>query len=106
MFYKNKVFVKLFIKKNTLKIKIKLTCLDKLFLKINFLFWFYKNIINSIYITLIKFNWSLIENKNNFVLQRNSKEIFFSKTWIVYIIIKSSIIFLIKNILFYYMLET
>ena len=33
-----------------MKNKLK-TYLDKLFLKINFLFWFYKNNANSIYVT-------------------------------------------------------
>ena len=49
------------------------TCLDKLFFKIIFLFWFYKKIVNLIYIMLIKFNSNLIKNENSFVITNKLK---------------------------------
>ena len=62
-----KVFLVFFIKikgfdKLFSKIKNK-KYLNKLFSKIIFEFWFYKNIINSIYIILIKFDLSLIKDE-------------------------------------------
>ena len=40
----------------------------KLFFEIIFLFLFYKSILNSIHIILIKFNTSLIKSENSFTI--------------------------------------
>ena len=40
----------------------------KLFFEIIFLFLFYKSILNSIHIILIKFNPSLIKSENSFTI--------------------------------------
>ena len=40
----------------------------KLFFEIIFLFLFYKSILNSIHIILIKFNPSLIKSENSFII--------------------------------------
>ena len=39
-----------------------------------FKFWFYKNIINLIYIVLMKFNSSLIKNEISFIIVNKFKK--------------------------------